>query len=345
MKLLGLLLLFMVHSQEEVICRTNVSGRLVFPPYATLISHIKVEGIKVTPTYPPCDPDPTMHNSCSKYVFSNVDGAFDFGMVQSGLTYAIVVQVDGMEEVRQYFYVPANPGGSACLPGPGIRVDVLLHPATKAAELAEDAVAIEDLARTIPSKDVVAFEESIDKKSKTSPQEMLANLQEVLNNAPNYYDANLKLGLEYKKDGQKDAAARVLSHALEVNSGSMMARAALGEYSFEAGDFAKTAELLESATRLGNTSADIFYMLGTSYYKLNRLAPAEASLLRALDIAPSIGKTYLQLYNVYMKAKMPNKALEAVQAYLDKYPKAEDRAYVQSMADKLRQALKSPLRN
>ena len=120
----------------------------------------------------------------------------------------------------------------------------------------------------------------------------------------------------------------------------MIARSALGQYSFEANDFQKAVDLLDGAARLGSTSPDVYYMLGSSYYKLGQLDLAEANLLRALAIAPSIGKAYLQLYNVYIRGKAPDKTLKAVETYLEKYPDAGDRDYVQSMADKLRKSLK-----
>jgi tetratricopeptide (TPR) repeat protein len=120
----------------------------------------------------------------------------------------------------------------------------------------------------------------------------------------------------------------------------MLARSELGQYRFEDGQFQEAANLLSEAVRLGSLSPDVYYMLGTSYYKLGQLDLAEASLRRALAINPTIGKAYLQLYNVYMRGKAPDKALKVVDTYLAKYPAASDRAYVQSMADKLRKALK-----
>jgi outer membrane protein assembly factor BamD (BamD/ComL family) len=81
-------------------------------------------------------------------------------------------------------------------------------------------------------------------------------------------------------------------------------------------------------------------MLGASYVQLGQLDLAEASLLRALAITPSVAKAHMQLYNVYMKRKMPDKALKEADTYLEQYPNAPDRDYVQAMAEKLRKALK-----
>jgi tetratricopeptide (TPR) repeat protein len=241
-----------------------------------------------------------------------------------------------MELLRQKLFVPRE-----CKPDPGTALDILLHPAVEpSAEPSEDTVAVESLGQKVPDKAIQSFDQSMENKAKAKPQEIEVALRQVVNAAPDYYDASLELGLEYKKANQPEDAIRTLTHALELNSGSMPARAALGEYAFEAGNFQTAADLLSQAARLGSMSPDVYYMLGTSYYKLNRVGLAEACLLRALSIAPSIGKAYLQLYNVYMKEKLPEKALQAAQTYLDKYPNTGDRAYVQSMVDKLRKSLK-----
>ena len=118
---------------------------------------------------------------------------------------------------------------------------------------------------------VEAFEKSLDREAKTDPKEMSATLLQVLKTAPDYYEANLELGLQYKKQDQRVDSIQTLTHALEVNSGSMLARSTLGEYNFEAGDFQEAADLLNEAARLGSQSPDVYYILGTSYYKLNQL--------------------------------------------------------------------------
>lgn len=273
-------------------CPVAVTGRLIVPPYAAPIPAVSVEASQLDYPYG------------GKTVLSGPDGIFNFGYLPSAQRYSLDVHgVPGMEGVRQAFYIQAD-HGSKCIPGPGIRLDILLHPSAKPEEVVEDTIGIENLA------------------------------------APGNYAVNLELGFQYKKEGQKENASKTFEHALEINSGSMLSRAALGEYSFQAGDCEKAAELLEGATRLGNVSASVYYMLGSCYYKLDHLDLAEASLLRALDIEPTIGRPYLQLFNVYLKAQMPEKALKAAQTYLERYPDAGDREYVQSLIDKLSKALK-----
>ena len=301
-------------------CSVNVTGHLLYPAYATSIPHTSVDITVIPPTGPPYTMD---------MIFTDAWNQFRVSLWPSPLfEYWVSVNAEGMGTLRQKLFVPRE-----CKPDPGISLDILLHPAVKPSDGSEDTVAVESLARKVPDKVLQTFDKSMDKKSITT-------LQEVLNTAPDYYEANLELGLEYKKTDRQEDAIRTLTHALEINSGSMLARSALGQYSFEADDFQGAINLLSEAVRLGSMSPDDYYMLGTSYYKLGQLDLAEAYLARALSINPTIGKAYLQLYNVYMRAKLPERALQAVDTYLEKYPKTGDHDYVQSMADKLRKTLK-----
>ncbi len=126
---------------------------------------------------------------------------------------------------------------------------------------------------------------------------------------------------------------------LEINPASMRARAALGQRAYETNKFREAADLLSEAVRLGNISADVYFMLGSSYLKLEETDSAEASLLRAIAISPGFGRAYLALHNVYLKNRQLDKALAQLDTYLEKFPKAEDRDQVRSAADKLRKVI------
>ncbi len=271
MPLASLLLLALLQGVPDYAgnCPVNVEGRLVFPAYTTPFP-VKVGASNTGAGCSGGDPN------CQREVNSGPDGFFQFGYVNSG-PHELAFQPEGMEMVRQEFVVPTNHSAGGCFPAPGIHLDVLLHPLAKPSALTEDAVGIENLARKTPDLTIKAFAKNMNNEQKTGPKEMAATLLEVLKTAPDYYDANLELGLEYKKQGLSEDSVRVLAHALDVNSGSMLARAALGQYSYEAGDFKKAVDLLSEAARLGSKSSGVYYMLGASYIQLGQMDPAEAS--------------------------------------------------------------------
>ncbi len=297
----------------------ELTGQLVFPAFVAPVHFVGIEL--------------QSHDSASSDMetFTGPYEQFRFSSVRGG-SYTLHITMAGMDVINQF--IQLNP--DSCSPSPGAHLVIPIHgsPALKPSPIAEDTVSIETLMAKVPSRTVNAFEKTFDKEAKADPQQISSSLQDILKTAPDYYDANLELGLEYQKEDQRENSTRMLTHALDVNSGSMLARAALGQYRFETGDFQEAADLLSEAVRLGNTSPDVYFMLGTSYYKLGQLDLAEASLRRALDIDEGIGKAHLQLYNVYMKSQLPKKALAEAETYLKEYPDAQDRDYVQSMVDK-----------
>jgi len=133
----------------------------------------------------------------------------------------------------------------------------------------------------------------------------------------------------------------LLSRALDVNSASIAARTALAEIHFETADFRKTIDALSEVSKLGTSSADVYFMIGTSHYKLGALDIAEENLLRSLTLSPeTMGQSHLQLHNVYLRRRDLPKALEQLDTYLQKFPNAQDRADIQSKADKIRKDVK-----
>ncbi len=307
-------------SMSQAIC----SIRPTQPPFP-------YQGVDII-VFPPFDPPHTIE------LYTDAWNQFHVSLSHPSPVYEYWVEIhaEGMGSLRQKLFVPRE-----CYPDPGIALDILLHPAVKPSEgYEEDTVAIESLARKIPDKITQAFEKSTEKPAKTAPQDVSAPLVEILKTTPDYYDATLALGLEYKRAGRSEDSIRTLTHALEINSGSMLARSALGQYSYEANDFRKAVELLSEAVRLGSTSSSVYYMLGASYVQLGQLDLAEASLLRSLKFTPSVPKAHMQLYNVHMARHQPELALKEADTYLEEYPEAKDKAYVQSMTDKIRKTLK-----
>jgi tetratricopeptide (TPR) repeat protein len=309
-------------------CTFHVNGELIFPAYIPVPQLVDIE---LQPL-----------NVYGKWfkATSNVYNQFQFDNVPPDDYYIVIRIQPGLDAVsQQLFLLPEDCGIQKIVVLPRVLVPMHISPAIKPSPIAEDAVSIEVLKREIPSQAVKAFDKTMDGEPKAAGQKTTASLDEILKIAPDYYEANLELGLAYRKESQNHESVQALQRALEINPGSMLARAALGQFDFEANDFKNAADLLSQATRLGNTSPDVYYMLGISHYKLNQLDLAEASLLRSLAITPTIGKSHLALYNVYMQLHQPGKALKEADSYLEQYPNAQDHEYVQSMADKLRKTL------
>jgi tetratricopeptide (TPR) repeat protein len=248
-------------------------------------------------------------------------------------TYYLIINTEGFDIVRQQLSLNTNNFS-------GAQVTIQLHRIPGLTQRNSEAVvSIAGLQEEPPKGALRAFDKAMEEQGKGDTRKAALDFEKAVNLAPNFYEANLELGLQYEQEGEHDRAVRLLTHALEINPASMRARAALGKRAYETDDFQKAAEMLGEAVRLGNTSADVYFMLGASCFRIDDLDMAEASLQRALAISPSIGQAHLALYNVYLKRRQMDKGLVELDAYLQKFPDAPDHERIQALADKLRKAL------
>ena len=107
---------------------------------------------------------------------------------------------------------------------------------------------------------------------------------------------------------------------------------------FEKGNFQKVIDIIRGAT--GKPSPDTLVLLGTAYFKVNDLEQAEKNLQQALTISADTPDAYLQLFNVYIRSRQPEKALQSLDTYLERFPAAKDRDAIKAQAERLRKTLK-----
>lgn len=249
-------------------------------------------------------------------------------------TYFIVIQSEGFDNIRQQLTISSNN-----FTGAAITIQLRHAPGFLSSDR-EDVVSIDSLGR-IPSKEAQKFyDRAREEQRKDETKKAVDDLEKAVKLTPDYYEANLQLGLEYQKQARTADAERTLAHALAVNPGSMKARAALGQILCDAGKFEQAAAMLTEAVRLGSTASSVYYAMGLSYSKLDEFDRAEESLKRALVISNGAqAQAYLLLHNVYLKRKHLDKALEQLDAYIKRFPNAADREQVQERAEKLRKAV------
>jgi tetratricopeptide (TPR) repeat protein len=182
------------------------------------------------------------------------------------------------------------------------------------------------------------YEKAILEQQRNEYKKAIDHLEKALKLSPDYYEATLQLGVEQHRAGKPDEALRLFERAVALNPGSTPGRHALGKIYFEKQEFQKSAEVLTELTKMGSTDADVYTLIGVTFYKLNDFHRAEEYLSRALLLAPAnTGSIRLQLFNVFMKSNRLPQALEQLEAYLKDSP--NDSA-IQQQAERLRQILK-----
>jgi len=100
-------------------------------------------------------------------------------------------------------------------------------------------------------------------------------------------------------------------------------------------------DTLELAIKVDPRSVIAYYYLGSANYKSSFFPEAEAALTRALDMSSNPGPVRLMLVNVYMKERKWQAVLQNLDAYLQENPKANDRAAIEEMRDKIAKGLEA----
>jgi len=261
------------------------------------------------------------------------NGDFRFNRVMVG-RYTMAIEGEKFQPVRQRLEIDVRTFGV-------VNVFIPLRPLVLSNRPAdEETVSVDNLLRKLPKDAVNAYNKALEEERKGKNKEALANFQKSVKIAPEFFQAQLRLGLHYQKNGATADAIKTLEKAIELNPATAAGRTTLGRLYYDAEEYEKAAEVLDAGVKLPGIPEAAHFFLGSAQYKLGEYDTAEQTLLRLIAIAPAYSASYLQLCNVYMKNRKPAKALEQLDAYLEKFPAATDRASIQDQATKIRELLK-----
>src|SRR6185503_16819842 len=132
---------------------------------------------------------------------------------------------------------------------------------------------------------------------------------------------------------KKDAdAIRTWERAATIKPSEPRTWSLLAELYFKTEKYDKVVESLSKVAALSKMRARDHYYLGSAYYRLNNLDPAEDELLLAINNGnDSDPDPFLQLHNVFMKKRQPDRALAVLEDYLKTFPNDSNHA---TMADR-----------
>jgi len=266
---------------------------------------------------------------------SGPNGEFRFDRLRYG-RYYVVVQGEKFWSIREVVNIEQGAFDH-------VRVSFPLKTRPGVArEGLDDVVSVNALRLPPPPKDAQKeYDKALEEQRKGNSKKAVEHLQKALKIAPDYYEANLQLGIERHRAHQPDEAIPLLERAVSLNSGSVVARTALGKIYFEKQDYQRAADALSELTKFGVSDPEAYTLLGAALYKLNAFGQAEQHLRHAIQIAPAkSGAAHLQLFNVYMRSNRLPMALEQLEIYLREFPNAADRVVIEQQAEKLRQILK-----
>jgi tetratricopeptide (TPR) repeat protein len=103
------------------------------------------------------------------------------------------------------------------------------------------------------------------------------------------------------------------------------------------GGLDKIQAMLTQAVDLDPNAAFAYYLLGITFYKMERYSQSEENLLNALKLSPRLGDVRLALANLYVRVGDWTRSLTNIDEYLKKNPRAANRDAVLEMRKRIQQ--------
>ena len=285
-------------------------------------------------------------------VFSDGVGNFMFRNLLPDL-YFVRVKVDGYEEARERVELSSSFTRTASLTM-FLKAETIIRRETSLGfEGDPNVVDINELRADYPKKAVEEYEKAIEDAEKGNSKKAIDRLEKAVKLAPDFYQAQNNLGVQYQQLGRYRDAERTFHLTRElsksaaqplVNLGSMYleeGQAQIGAGRNEEGDatFGKAVVSLEEAITLNAFSAPARYFLGSALFKTTAYDRAETMLVRALELDDQMHEVRLMLVNVFMKQQRYQEVLGQLAAYIEDNPDSPQVEAVKNMKEQIEKAL------
>jgi tetratricopeptide (TPR) repeat protein len=282
------------------------------------------------------------------FAYADSNGEFTFernGITLEQTVYA-VVNVEGFKPYRERLLGDFR--------GSFESLTVFLEPdSTKTVPAKEGTVVdLKQLRAKIPGKAVNEYENALKESSKGNRAKAAEGLERALKLAPDFYEAQYSLGIQYIGLQKYDQAEAALLRARDLSPKAAEPLIHLGTLYYQRGEsqsdagrseeaataFEKAADFLEESIRRSPLSSSAHSYLGAALYKVGSYEEAETTLKRALELDANEQNARLMLVNVYTKSGRYKEALEQVNIFLSNNPKSTQRAALEAIKEKLQKA-------
>ena len=286
-------------------------------------------------------------------VFTDGNGNFVFDNVQPGNVFYVVIEEDGFRPVRERADFGPVSAVSAGLP-----IVIFLESVDTTDDSITDAGAVDlnRLISDIPREAVEAFQKAAEESQNGNYERSAERLEEATEIAPDFYEAQNALGVEYQKLGRLDEAIVRFEIAMGLNPNAAEPALSLGILHLQdsdlqlasskpeeaQGSLEKAFGYLEEAVERDATSATAQYYFGTVLFKTGAMEQARDRLDHALALDETLYAVRLMLFNVYLAQRDPAAALNQLETYLSEYPDSPQREAVEGIKLDLEQQLSQP---
>ena len=287
-------------------------------------------------------------------VFSDGVGNFMFRNIIPD-AYYVAIEVDGYEPVRERVELSSSFTRVATLTIFLESKTVVTRTEGGGFEGDPKVVDVNELRTDYPDKAVEEYEKALKDVEKGNAKKAVERLEKAVKLAPDFYQAQNNLGVQYKALERYRDAERTFEIARDlnrnaaqplINLGSLhvdeaQKQISVGEEERALATYQKAVASLEEAIVLDPFSASARYFLGTALYKTAALEGAETMLMRALELDEEYHAVRLMLVNVYMKQARYNDVLAQLTEFLEKNPDDPQSDAVRSMKQQIEKALQN----
>ncbi len=245
--------------------------------------------------------------------FTDSLGNFEFRNLPKG-SYNIRIPLEGFEYVNYPVDVPGVPYVFIFLNGSATPAR---HPHAPGGN---DVVDVRQLTAKIPKQAFKEYEKAVQEIRHNNTRRAIERLEKSIKLAPDFYNAHLNLGQEYRKIDRLDAAEQEFTSAFELNPHEGAPLIQLGEMYLDKNNFQRAAEVLSKAIRVAPGSAIAHYGLGRARYGLSEYREAEQAFMRAALLDKDFEAAELMLLYAYVRQGKLHLALSRIDALLQRSP-------------------------
>lgn len=284
------------------------------------------------------------------YASSGGDFSFRKGGVSLDQSLFVVVNMEGFKPYRERLFGSFGRGGFDGF------VNIFLERETEVSKSGKGGAAVVDLKQLrakIPGKAVDEYEKALKESSKGNRAKAVEGLQRAIKLAPDFYEAQHSLGIQYIALQKYEDAEGALLKARDLSPKNAEPLINLGTLYYQRGEeqndaghsdqaaatFQKATEFLEESIRRNPGTASGHGYLGAALYKLASYERAESTLKRALELDEDLDNARLMLVNVYTKSARFPEALEQINIFLKKNPKGPQSVALGSIKQQIEKAL------
>jgi tetratricopeptide (TPR) repeat protein len=283
--------------------------------------------------------------------FAYADSNGEFTFERSGVTLAqtvyAIVKIDGFKPYRERIFSDFARSSSGLL-------TIFLEPESTVTVPRKDGAVVDlkQLRAKIPGRAVDEYEKALKESSKGNQAKAAEGLERAVKLAPDFYEAQYSLGIQYIGLEKYDQAETALLRARDLSPKAAAPSMNLGRLYYQRGQsqsdaggseeaaatFKKAADFLEESIRGNPLSSSAHAFLGAALYKMGSYDEAETTLKRALELDANEQNARLMLVNVYTKSGRYDEALEEINIFLAKNPKSPQRAPLEALKEKIEKA-------